>query len=98
MSFADEYDFELLENEAEKVVIKELEKQLAGQPEDICRCNDCVLDMVACALNNVKPLYRFSLLGSIYTSQAMSIDAYAQSVQKAVAQAIQKVKKNPSHD
>jgi len=98
MGFAEEYDFEFLKNEAEVLVVKELEKQLAEQPDTVCRCNDCVVDMAACALNNIKPLYRFSLLGSLYASQAMNEEAYAQSVQNAVSQSIQKIKRNPSHD
>ena len=98
MAFADTYDFELLKNEAEKLVIHELEKQLENEPEETCRCNDCVVDMAAIALNMVKPLYRFSLLGSLYTTHAMNEMDYANSVQKAVAQSIEKVKNNPSHD
>jgi competence protein ComFB len=54
--------------------------------------------MAAIALNSVKPLYRFSLLGSLYAAQAMNEKTYAGSVQTAVAGAIEKVRKNPSHD
>jgi competence protein ComFB len=98
MAFTEDYDFDLLKNEAEKMVIHELEIQLANQPESLCRCNECVVDMAAIALNTVKPLYRFSLLGSLYAAQAMNEQSYADSVQKAVSQAIVKVKRNPSHD
>jgi competence protein ComFB len=98
MAFADTYEFDLLKNEAEKMVIHELEKQLENQPDTLCRCNECVVDMAAIALNTVKPLYRFSLLGTLYAAQAMNEQTYADSVQKAVAQAIAKVGRNPSHD
>ncbi|MDR1586503.1 MAG: late competence development ComFB family protein [Treponema sp.] len=98
MAFEDNYDFELLKNGAEKLVIHELERQLGAYKGEICRCNDCVVDMAAISLNSVKPLYRFSLLGTLYTVQAMNEKAYADSVQKAVAQAIERVRKNPSHD
>jgi competence protein ComFB len=98
MAFEDEYDFDLLKNEAEKLVLHELEKQLEILPEEVCRCNECVVDMAAIALNTVKPLYRFSLLGTLYAAQAMNERSYADSVQKAVAQAVAKVRKNPSHD
>jgi competence protein ComFB len=54
--------------------------------------------MAAMALNSVKPLYRFSLLGSLYASQAMSEESYASSVREAVSAAVEKVKNNPSHD
>ena len=98
MTFMDSYDFDLLKNEAEKLVIHKLEKQLAGESDEICRCNECVVDMAAIALNSIKPLYRFSLLGTLYASKAMNEMAYANSVQRAVSRAIEKVKRNPSHD
>jgi competence protein ComFB len=98
MAFTDAYDFDLLKNEAETLVLHELEGQLETHDGTVCRCNECVVDMAAIALNAVKPLYRFSLLGSQYAAQAMNEQAYANSVQKAVAQAIEKVRKNPSHD
>jgi competence protein ComFB len=98
MAFIDNYDFELLQNEAEKLVLADLGRQLESFPEPICTCNDCVLDMAAMALNSVKPLYRVSLLGSLYTSHAMDEKAYASGVREAVFRAIEKVRKNPSHD
>jgi competence protein ComFB len=98
MAFTEEYDFDLLKNEAEVLVIREMEQQLKSDHKDMCRCNECIVDIAAMALNSVKPLYRFSLLGALYASQAMTQQAYADSVKNAVAQAIKKVKKNPAHD
>ncbi|MDR0388744.1 MAG: late competence development ComFB family protein [Spirochaetaceae bacterium] len=99
MAFIDEYDFAgVLKNEAESLIIAELEKQLENYPAAICRCNDCVIDMAAVALNNVKPLYRVSLLGIQYTARAMEEPGYAVAVRNAVRQAIERVRKNPSHD
>ena len=98
MGFLDTYDFDVIKNEAEKLVLHELEVQLTAKNEEICKCEECVLDMAAIALNSVKPLYRCSLLGTLYTMQAMNEKSYADSVQNAVAQAINKVSKNPSHD
>ncbi|MDR1239519.1 MAG: late competence development ComFB family protein [Treponema sp.] len=98
MAFSDKYDFELLVNQAESLVINELGRQLEAHRGEVCRCNECVVDMAAIALNMVKPLYRFSLLGSLYAAQAMNENSYAGSVQKAVGEAIERVRKNPSHD
>jgi competence protein ComFB len=98
MAFIDTYEFELLKNEAEMLVIHELEKQLEKESEETCRCNECVVDMAAMALNATKPMYRFSLLGSLYAAQAMHEQSYADSVQQAVAQAIARVSSNPAHD
>jgi len=98
MAFKDDYDFDLLKNEAENLVIHEVEFQLKTEPESMCRCNECIVDVAAIALNSIKPLYRFSILGTLYASQAMNEKAYAESVKNAVAHAIRKVKKNPAHD
>jgi len=71
---------------------------MALNEEEFCRCEDCVLDMAAMAFNAVKPIYRFSLLGSLYAAQAENDEEYAESVKQAVANAIARVKSNPSHD
>jgi competence protein ComFB len=98
MPLTDTYNFELLKNEAEQLVLVELEKQIAGYGEGLCRCNECIVDMAAMALNSIKPLYRFSLLGTLYAAQAMSEQSYAESVKDAVTQAITKIRFNPAHD
>ncbi|MDR2110487.1 MAG: late competence development ComFB family protein [Spirochaetaceae bacterium] len=98
MAFRDKYNFHDVINEAEKMVIDELERQLESYDQELCRCNDCVMDMAAMALNAVKPLYRVSLLGTLYASQAMNEEAYAQSVRDAVSRSIERVRRNPSHD
>ena len=96
MSLNDQYDFDNLVNEAERLVFSELDDQLK-EYNNICKCQDCVLDMAAYALNHIKPYYRVSLMGTIY---AHSIDSteYSQQVKKAVKEAIKKVSSNPSHD
>ncbi len=103
MAFENEYDFSQLVNEAEQLVIKELGAQLGernaqedGSP--VCVCEDCVLDMATLALNSVKPLYRVSLLGSLYAAHAMDEDEYSSALKKAVSNAIDKIHANPSHD
>jgi len=95
--FADDYHFELLKNEAEELVLHELEFQLEGQGPEICRCDECVMDIAAMALNTVKPMYRYSLMGRLYANQVMNEQHYADSVRKAVAHAIEKVSSNPGH-
>jgi len=98
MALTDTYNFEHLRNEAEKLVLDELEIQLAQVSEEICRCNDCIVDMAAMALNNVKPLYRFSILGTLYAASAKNEPNYAITVKYAVSKAIEKVSSNPSHE
>ncbi len=96
MALRDEYDFDDLINEAERMVFEELERQM-DKREKTCRCQDCVLDMAAYALNHIKPSYRVSLLGSLY-ARTMDNTDYAKEVKRAVAEAVSKVQSNPSHD
>jgi competence protein ComFB len=96
MAMRDAYDFDTLVNEAERLVIAELKSQLATAT-GTCTCKDCVLDMAAFALNNVKPSYRVSLMGSVYAKSG-SRTGYAQEITRAVRDAVAKVKANPSHD
>ena len=99
MAFKDVYNFELLKNQAEQLVIQELEVQIEAAGPDVCRCDECIVDMAAIALNTVKPLYRFSLLGTQYAAaQAMEDPAYMKSIERAVASGIEKVSSNPAHD
>jgi competence protein ComFB len=98
MAFKDNYDFEHLKNEAENLVLMELGRQLEEYTEAVCRCNECIVDMAAMALNNVKPLYRVSLLGTLYAATAMDEENYAEEIRKAVSGAIKKVHNNPGHE
>ncbi|MDC7225638.1 MAG: late competence development ComFB family protein [Spirochaetales bacterium] len=97
MGFREEYELDFLENEAESLVFEELERQLAEDwAADICKCQDCVLDMAALALNSVKPFYRVSLLGKVYAG-SLNESAYAEEVKKAVNDSIVKISVNPAH-
>lgn len=94
MALSDKYDLSELTNQMENFVFNELERQLGSiADEDICKCNDCILDMACYALNNVEPRYRSSLMGSLY---ARVEDAEVnKSLKKNVAEAIQKISQNP---
>ena len=85
-----------LVNEAEELVIREMQRQVARYPE-MCTCDECVLDIAAYALNKVKPRYRVSLLDTVYQDR-QERSAYAREIEEAVAEAIRTVRANPSHD
>ena len=97
MGFKEDYELDFLENEAENLVFEELENQLKEEwAEDVCKCQDCVLDMAALALNSVKPFYRVSLLGKVYAGR-LNDSGYGDEVKKAVNEAIVKISVNPAH-
>ena len=94
MALDDKYDLTDLTNQMEDFVFEELEKQLdAIADEDICKCNDCILDMACYALNNLTPRYRSSLIGSLYAK--VESDEERHNVHDNVSEAIQKISQNP---
>jgi len=98
MAFIDRYDFENLVDEGKKLVIEELGRQLENYPEEICKCNECVVDMATLALNNVLPCYRSSILGEIYTTALKDDPVYVERLRNVVKNAIIKVSRSPAHD
>ncbi len=96
--FKRKYDFSILVNEVERMVLDELGQRLeSGEHQGICVCQDCVLDMAAYALNKLPPLYRVSLLGTMY-AHSMNEGDYGPKVVAAVKEAIKRISENPSHD
>jgi competence protein ComFB len=98
MILFNQHDFENLKNESETHVFNDLAFQLENYPLPVCCCTDCIGDMAAIALNKVAPKYRWSLLGSLYTASAINDAAYRTSIREAVLDAIEIVRRNPSHD
>ncbi len=97
MSFRKEYELDYIENEAENLVFRELEIQLGEEwALDVCKCQDCVMDMATLALNSVKPFYRVSLLGKVFAGN-LNDSEYGEEVKIAVRKAIEKVSANPAH-
>jgi competence protein ComFB len=94
MGLNDIYNFDFLKNEAEELVKEVLEKEMEDD-DGICGCQDCVLDIVGFALNNIRPMYKTSLKGSLYASTVN--EKYMEAVENAVKYAIKKIKANPSH-
>jgi competence protein ComFB len=96
MAIKESYDFESLMNEAEELVVSEIEKQIPAHPE-LCTCSECILDVAAYALNRVRPRYRVSLLDSVYIEPEERSD-YLKEIRQAVLEGILKVSTNPPHD
>jgi competence protein ComFB len=84
------YSFDELTNEAERLVIEELGRQLEGK-DGVCLSEECVLDMAAYALNQVRPLYRVNLVGRLYAPSMKT--KYEEEVRKAVTAAITRISK-----
>ena len=69
----------------------------SGRPAVITASDITASDVAALALNNVRPAYRVSLLGTVFARTEGKTEQ-ARDIHRAVHEAIQKVKANPSHD
>ncbi len=96
MAIRESYDFDSLSNEAEELVVSEIEKQIPDYPE-LCTCSECILDVAAYALNSVRPRYRVSLLDSVFVD-AEERSNYLAEIRQAVRDGILKISTNPPHD
>jgi len=92
MGLADMYDFAQIQNEAEKLVIKEMEKQLSEAEWDN---EELIMDIATYALNNLKPAYSHTLIGKLYTQELGETD-YHKDVEEAVIKAITKIRDGES--
>ena len=94
MALSDKYDLSELTNQMEAFIFDEIEHQLDTiADEDICKCNDCILDVACYALNNITPMYRSSLMGSLY-ARVEDVEVSIK-VKTNVTEAIQKISQNP---
>lgn len=86
-----------LKNYMELIVEETLPLMLASEDE-ICKCERCVLDIKAIALNRLQPKYIVSEIGEIYRrydelGKQLEIDAV-----EAIMRAVELVKKHPKHE
>lgn len=84
-------------NVVEKLVWEHLDSVMAQKP-DICRCTRCRADVVALALNHLKPRYAVSPMGHAITRAEIMDQAFLVNVLVAIAQGVEQVYKNPHHD
>jgi competence protein ComFB len=92
-----ELEKQLAEYDDLRYMPEEDEAETKSTKKRVCKCNDCVMDMAAYALNNVKPLYHCTVLGEIYNNAARENKEYLKGIDAAVATAIKKIADNPSH-
>ncbi len=64
---------------------------------DICKCEKCVLDIKAIALNGLKPMYTVTSNGSVYLKMNELNNQFKIDIINEVMKAIEIVSKNPRH-
>lgn len=85
-----------IKNYMEKMVLKNLESQLEKR-DDVCKCERCLLDIVAYALNHLPAKYVVTDKGSIYTRlEELEVQLNAD-ITREVFKAIELIKANKRH-
>ncbi|NYB72576.1 late competence development ComFB family protein [Sedimentibacter hydroxybenzoicus DSM 7310] len=90
----DEKNEVILYNVTEKLVLDKLEATLKKM--NCCRCDRCKEDIVAIALNNLKPKYIVANKDNI-KEKIYEYDEMGREVTTEVIKAVLKVRKNPRH-
>ena len=87
----------LFKNYMEEVVDSTMDEILA-RDEDICKCERCLMDIKALALNNLPPKYVVTNKRYVYTKGNELVSQFKAAVAVAVPNAMKIVRKNPRHE
>ncbi len=85
-----------LKNYMEEVVINLMDEVLKGI--DVCKCDKCVLDIAAIALNDLPPKYTVTEKGELYSKVNALRNQFEVDIISAITKAAVLVKRNPRHD
>lgn len=83
-------------NIMESIISEKLSEMLAN--EDCCKCERCVEDMTALALNKLPSRYVSTRNGELFSKLNSKVRQNSVDINIAVAEAIECVSKKPSHD
>jgi len=95
MGLEDKYDIEKLRNRTMELVLKKIEK-LMEERDDFCKCENCILDLIAYTLNHVKPFYMTSLLGPLDGGEKEK--RIELEIDLAINGGLKRIKEHPHHE
>lgn len=87
-------------NYMEQIVGKYLDNLLKTDPNyaDICKCEQCIDDMMAKTLNNLKPYYITTKAGEVFAEySSLEIQNQAEVIAEVI-RAVEYVSKNKNHN
>ena len=80
-----------------ELVVDKLLPKVLNDYEDICKCETCIDDMKAFALNHLKPMYYASEKGEVFMRLNQFLMQFNADVTRALTKAIDTVSTNPRH-
>jgi len=85
-----------LKNKSLDVVLEKVD-ELLEKDRSFCRCENCVLDLMAYTLNHVTPMYRTSLLDPLHPNWEKSKKVEIE-IDLALKAGVERIRRNPHHD
>jgi competence protein ComFB len=95
VSLSERYPLDRIRNQTAEMIHDAVERLVDQQP-GLCRCEECVLDLVAYALNRATPRYATSLLGPIAPDPVLE-RRIRMEIELALAAGTRKLKEHPHH-
>lgn len=86
-----------LYNYMEETVLRYID-QVLEKYNNICKCEKCILDMAAIALNNLPPEYTVTDKGKLFTKVKEMEAQHGVNIIREVTKAVEIVSKNPKHE
>ncbi|MEL5864151.1 late competence development ComFB family protein [Clostridium cochlearium] len=80
-----------------EVIVDDLFPTIIDEYMDICKCDKCIDDIKAIALNNLEPIYVVSEKGNMYAKSNELNVQFRTDVIKELTEAIEIVSENPRH-
>lgn len=78
--------------------VDEILPSVIGKYVNICKCQKCIEDIKAIALNNLKPIYVATSQGKVYVKINELVPQFNANVVTQLTRAIEIVSKNPRHN
>ncbi len=96
MALTELYDVTGIRNRTAEAVCLRIER-LLEEDHGMCRCESCVVDLVAYVLNRVTPRYTTSALGDLHPDPAQQ-RAVAAEIDLAVEAGLEQLRLHPHHE
>jgi competence protein ComFB len=81
-----------------EISVNSLLPEVLHKFKGVCTCSNCVDDIKAKALNNLRPMYVVTELGDVYAKLNEMQFQFKSDVVSELVKAIEIISKNPRHD
>jgi len=95
MALQERYDLESIRNESKELVYERIEK-LLEERDDFCKCETCMLDLVAFTLDRVTPRYTTSMLGDLHPDRVLEKKIQVE-IDLALRAGLKQLREHPHH-